>query len=89
MHRIEELRAISGRVAYMCAEAVYWRCHRRLVSDYLTYVGVEVMHIDVATGKLSAHAPTEPSYWGGVNVVYSACGRLHVDLLPSPGEARQ
>src|SRR5262249_23261192 len=29
----------------MCAEAVWWRCHRRLISDYLTSIGVEVIHI--------------------------------------------
>ena len=32
-------------VAVMCAEALWWRCHRRLISDYLVSVGVEVVHI--------------------------------------------
>ncbi|WP_457002258.1 DUF488 domain-containing protein [Luteimonas sp. A501] len=31
--------------ALMCAEAVWWRCHRRLVSDVLTHRGTEVLHI--------------------------------------------
>jgi hypothetical protein len=29
----------------MCAEAVWWRCHRRIVADYLLVAGVEVMDI--------------------------------------------
>jgi uncharacterized protein (DUF488 family) len=33
------------RVAIMCAEAVWWRCHRSLVSDYLKAHDIEVMHI--------------------------------------------
>lgn len=31
--------------AIMCAEAVWWRCHRRIVADYLLLRGVEVIHI--------------------------------------------
>ena len=31
--------------AIMCAEAVWWRCHRRIVADYLLVGGVEVLHI--------------------------------------------
>ena len=45
---IERLLASSaeiGPAAIMCAEAVWWRCHRGLVSDYLKACGVEVMHI--------------------------------------------
>ena len=33
------------RSAIMCAEAVWWRCHRGLISDYLKVKGVEVVHI--------------------------------------------
>jgi uncharacterized protein (DUF488 family) len=40
--------------AFMCAEAVWWRCHRSLISDYLKAKGVEVMHI-MAPGKSEAH----------------------------------
>ncbi len=35
----------AGPLAIMCAEAVWWRCHRSLVSDYLKAQGIEVMHI--------------------------------------------
>jgi uncharacterized protein (DUF488 family) len=35
----------SGPTAIMCAEAVWLRCHRSLISDYLKARGVEVLHI--------------------------------------------
>jgi uncharacterized protein (DUF488 family) len=34
-----------GPAAIMCAEAVWWRCHRSLISDHLKASGVEVLHI--------------------------------------------
>jgi uncharacterized protein (DUF488 family) len=36
----------QSRTAYMCAERVYFRCHRMLVSDWLVAHGHEVLHID-------------------------------------------
>jgi len=42
--RLLEL-APNAFVAIMCAEAVWWRCHRALISDYLRARGVEVLHI--------------------------------------------
>ena len=35
----------EGVVAFMCAEAVWWRCHRRLLADALLARGAEVRHI--------------------------------------------
>ena len=45
---IERLLEIAqqGSAAYMCAERVYFQCHRMLVSDYLTAHGHTVLHID-------------------------------------------
>ena len=37
--------ASRARVAVMCAEAVWWRCHRSLIADYLKAEGHEVIHI--------------------------------------------
>ncbi len=56
---IRELLTIAARrpAAIMCAEAVYWRCHRRLVSDYLCAQGVEVRHI-LARRQLRPHMMT-------------------------------
>lgn len=42
--RLEE-RCRDRTVAFMCAEAVPWRCHRRLISDALLVRGVTVLHI--------------------------------------------
>ena len=43
--RLVDLAEKSGPTAIMCAEAVWWRCHRSLISDYLKARGVEVIHI--------------------------------------------
>ncbi len=50
--------ASESRTAYMCAEALYWRCHRRLLSDYLVAQGVEVLHI-LGPKNLRSHTITE------------------------------
>jgi uncharacterized protein (DUF488 family) len=44
---LAELEAMAGerRTAIMCAEAVWWRCHRRIVADYLLAGGREVFHL--------------------------------------------
>ena len=46
--------ARKDSVAYMCAEAVWWSCHRALVSDYLKIRGWKVMHI-MGIGKADEH----------------------------------
>jgi uncharacterized protein (DUF488 family) len=44
---LARLRALGGeqRCAIMCAEAVWWRCHRRIIADYLIAAGESVFHI--------------------------------------------
>jgi uncharacterized protein (DUF488 family) len=44
---IEALLKLAGRTrtALMCAEAVWWRCHRSMIADYLKSIGVLVEHI--------------------------------------------
>ena len=49
--------AIEQPTAYMCAEAVWWRCHRALVSDWLKIRGWKVMHI-MTTLKTDEHPYT-------------------------------
>jgi uncharacterized protein (DUF488 family) len=58
-HAVAELVALAegAHTAYMCAERVYFRCHRMLVSDWLAANGHEVLHID-ATGRLKPHRLT-------------------------------
>jgi uncharacterized protein (DUF488 family) len=50
--------AREGRTAIMCAEAVWWRCHRGLIADYLKANGSEVIHILAAT-RTESHPYTE------------------------------
>jgi uncharacterized protein (DUF488 family) len=44
---LEELKARAARkaAAIMCAEALWWRCHRRIIADYLLAEGIQVEHI--------------------------------------------
>lgn len=53
---IQELLRLAeqSRTAYMCAERLYFRCHRMLVSDWLVAHGHEVLHID-GTGATRPH----------------------------------
>lgn len=46
--------ASAHRSAIMCAEALWWRCHRSLISDYLMSNGIEVIHI-AGAGKSEVH----------------------------------
>ena len=50
--------AENSPTAYMCAERVYFRCHRMLVSDWLVAHGHEVLHID-GTGPVKPHRLTK------------------------------
>jgi len=52
-----ERLAREARTAYMCSEAVWWRCHRALVSDWLKQRGWTVMHI-MGEGKSVEHPYT-------------------------------
>jgi uncharacterized protein (DUF488 family) len=52
--RLVDLAKTTGPTAIMCAEAVWWRCHRALISDYLKACGTDVIHI-VDLGKTEPH----------------------------------
>jgi len=56
----------------MCAEAVWWRCHRRIIADYLLAAGVSVSHImginKIDTAKLTPGVRLLP----GGTLVYPA-----------------
>jgi uncharacterized protein (DUF488 family) len=62
--RLRELGA-AQRCAIMCAEAVWWRCHRRIISDYLLAAGETVLHIlgpgHIEPARLTEAARKEPS----------------------------
>jgi uncharacterized protein (DUF488 family) len=71
---LEELIRLSRqrRLAVMCAEAVPWRCHRRLISDALVARGLEVLHI-LAPGRADRHEldPNARVEDGGRRLVYA------------------
>ena len=67
---LSELRDLAHEhtPAIMCAEAVWWRCHRRIVTDYLLAAGDAVRHI-MAPGQIDAATMTpgaEPRPDGGI-----------------------
>ena len=59
---IKRLEALGrhSTVAYMCSEAVWWRCHRSMISDYLKAAGWQVLHI-MDVDKASEHPYTAPA----------------------------
>jgi uncharacterized protein (DUF488 family) len=59
IHRLEQL-AGNARTAYMCSEAVWWRCHRSMISDLLKVKGKTVQHI-MDAGKATEHPFTAPA----------------------------
>jgi len=67
-----ELMMIAGglRTAIMCAEILWWRCHRRIIADVLTSLGVRVEHLrDERPGELHRLAP--PARMVGGALTYS------------------
>jgi uncharacterized protein (DUF488 family) len=58
--------ADGGRLVVMCAEAVWWRCHRMLLSDALVARGIDVQHIVSATSiqphRLTSFAQTRDDF---------------------------
>ncbi len=65
-----EILAKEKRVAYMCSEAVWWSCHRSLVSDYLKNEGWNVQHIMSKT-KSNEHPYTKPARIINDKLVYT------------------
>lgn len=73
---IEELSAIAAdaATAIMCSEGLWWRCHRRLVSDRMLTLGWRVIHI-LPTGKLSQHALTEFARVANGRLIYDGTAK--------------
>ena len=46
------------QLTLMCSEAVWWRCHRRIITDYLLLKGYKVEHI-MGVGRLDIAKPTQ------------------------------
>ena len=57
IERLLEVAGEAGPTSIMCAESVWWRCHRSLIADYLKTRGVEVLHI-LGANKVEPHPYT-------------------------------
>ncbi|GBH28470.1 DUF488 domain-containing protein [Burkholderia vietnamiensis] len=75
------------RCALMCSEAVWWRCHRRIVSDYLLARGETVLHImglnRVGPARITAGATVRDD---GAVVYPDADGDTQEDAAPQSNE---
>lgn len=63
--------ALEKPTAMMCSEAVWWRCHRSMVSDYLKAEGWTVLHI-MSEAKATEHPYTSPAKVHGTTVSYES-----------------
>jgi uncharacterized protein (DUF488 family) len=70
---IDELLRLARdkRTVIMCAEAVWWRCHRSMIADYLKANGVTVEHI-LAPGKTQTHPFTSAATLVDGELTYGA-----------------
>lgn len=70
---LDELLRISAsqRCAIMCAEAVWWRCHRRIIADYLIASGCSVLHL-MSEGRVDRAELTRGAKIDGSKIVYPA-----------------
>jgi len=72
LNRLEAV-AEERRIAVMCSEAVWWRCHRRIIADYLLLRGREVLHLMGANRTESARMTPSATECDG-HLVYPAPG---------------
>jgi uncharacterized protein (DUF488 family) len=82
LERLERLAA-GARTAVMCAEAAWWRCHRRLLADALLARGWAVRHIG-PDGRLTDHALPPFALVDGTTVTYPPA-QLPLDADPGGG----
>ena len=64
-------RASAHTVAFMCAETLWWRCHRRLIADALFVRGLEVRHI-LDADDARPHEPSPFLVVDGTRLLYPA-----------------
>lgn len=81
--RMLKARDDRRETAVMCAEAVWWKCHRALLSDALAVRGVTVLHI-LTAGPSEAHQLCEFARTEGTIITYVEDNQL----LPREGGNR-
>ena len=57
IERLLDIAAKAGPTAIMCAEALWWRCHRSLIADHLKAHGLEVLNV-LGANKVEPHPYT-------------------------------
>jgi uncharacterized protein (DUF488 family) len=70
-------RGEAHNCAIMCAEALWWRCHRRIITDYLVAAGETVTHI-MGDGKLEPAQITEAAVIGRDGVITYPAAQGHL-----------
>ncbi|MGI8760222.1 MAG: DUF488 domain-containing protein [Jatrophihabitantaceae bacterium] len=71
---VDELLVLASAepLTVMCSESLWWRCHRRLLADYLQLVrGVDVRHV-MPDGRVTPHPPTDGVRVAGDRLIYDA-----------------
>lgn len=74
---LEELEIVAAErpTAIMCAEAVWWRCHRRIIADYLLARNWTVIHL-MGAGRTEPARPTPGSRDCDGHLIYPAPGTV-------------
>lgn len=62
--------ALKSRTVYMCSEALWWRCHRAMISDYLKAKEWSVFHI-MGINKIEEHRYTAPATVKDTQLLYT------------------
>jgi uncharacterized protein (DUF488 family) len=70
--------------AFMCAEARWWQCHRRLIADRLVVGGWEVLHID-GSSRLARHELPDFARVEGERIVYDVGTTPPLPTAPREG----
>jgi uncharacterized protein (DUF488 family) len=73
---LSELLADSARlrIAIMCSESVWWRCHRRLIADHVTLIeALPVLHL-MHNARLLPHRATDGVRVAGSDLIYDVLG---------------
>jgi uncharacterized protein (DUF488 family) len=71
VERLLDLADEAGPTVIMCAEAVWWRCHRSLISDFLKARGIEITHI-LDANKAEPHPYTSAARLVNGDLSYAA-----------------
>jgi len=82
---LDEVLADAGgkRTAVMCAESVWWRCHRRLLADAAVLLRDAAVEHVFHDGRIAAHRPTPEARVEGHRIVYDG-GETALPLRESP-----